>query len=130
MHLKNGWTWDPHVGAVCHFRHHPLVDAKRRARLREKCFVVETVNWTSGEGDRRICHFNLYFAIDMASAIALAARMEIEWKEVAEDVVNIRAARDSEMDTFYAVQEHLEDGLPAAISDGSARALSKKRRSR
>jgi len=95
--------------------------------LRQKCFVVETVNWTCAEGDRKACHLNAYFAIDMPSAIALAARMEIEHRDVAEDVVLIRPATDSEAEVFFSVEEHLEDLLPAALSDRNARALTMKK---
>ena len=128
MHLKNGWTWDADIGAVCHFRHHPLADAERRAQTREKCSVVETVNWTYGEGDRKTCHLNAYFAIDMPSAIALTVRMEIEFKEVSEDVIRIRPATDSETAVFFSVQDHLEAQLPPPLSARKASALARQAR--
>jgi hypothetical protein len=121
--LKSGWTWDAYNGAVCHFQHHPTDEAERIAEIRKKCFVVETINWTIADGDKKTCHLNEYFAPDMPSAISLAARMENNFADLAEDVVRIRPATEAEETTFWRVYKHFEKLLPDAISEQAAEAL-------
>jgi hypothetical protein len=123
--LESGWTFDDYTGTTYHFEHISLSQALERAEIRGKVIVLETVNWTLAEPET--CHLNKYFALGMASAIALAARMEIEYQEVAEELVGIRPATPEEADLFLRVSAHFESFMPPAISDEQAEALRARR---
>jgi hypothetical protein len=116
--LASGWAFDEYGGGPFHFKHVPLVDAEKLAEVREALYVLETVNWTLA--DDSTVHHNLYFAFGLASAIALAARMEIEWQDVAEDLVAIRPATDAEMEDYLKVSRHFHSQMPDAISEADA----------
>ena len=113
--IKDGWVFDQYNGAVCFFEHFPRVRADEIADERQSCHVVETINFTLVEEGETL-HHNLYFALDLASAIAMAAKMEIEWQEVAEDVVAIRQATEAEVQTYLRVSDYFDGLMPAAIS--------------
>ena len=121
--IENGWAFDEHSGAVYHFEHFPRLRAKELAEERTSAFVVETVNWSQASGNEETVHHNKYFTFDMPCAIALAARMEIEWKDVAEEVVSIRRATAGEEQLFLRVWDYFQSLMPSAISEEQAKSL-------
>lgn len=116
--LESGWAFDQYGGGVYHFEHLPLRDAEKLAERREALYVIETINGTLA--DERTVHHNRYFAFGLSGAIATAARMEIEWYNVAEEVVGIRLATMEESAIFLNVQAHFDSQMPRAISDDEA----------
>ncbi len=83
--IKDGWAFDQYSGAIYFFEHYPLLKAKEMANRRDYCYIIETINYTVAEKPYLV-HHNKYFALDFPSAIAMAAKMEIEWQDVAENV--------------------------------------------
>lgn len=116
--LESGWAFEQYGGGIYHFEHLPMRDAEKLGEQREALYVIETVNWTLA--DERTVHHNKYFAFGLSGALAVAARMEIEWHEVAEDVVGIRIATMEESATFLNVQAYFDNLMPEAISDEMA----------
>jgi hypothetical protein len=111
--IKNGWAFEPFDNAICHFRHLPISKAKQMAVNRDSVFVVETINWTYGK-NRKEVHHNEYFSRNLSAAISLAAKIEIEAQEVAEEVVSIRKATLKEAQEFLKVYDHsINIELPA-----------------
>ncbi len=116
--LESGWAFEQYGGGIYHFEHMTMRDAEKLGERREALYVIETVNWTLA--DDSTVHHNKYFAFGLSGALAVAARMEIEWQEVAEDVVGIRIATMEESATFFNVQAYFDNLMPAAISDETA----------
>lgn len=123
--LTNGWILDRYAGAVCYFEHYPYSEAKKKADKREEIHVVETINFSLVENDNKEeeIHSNKYFALSLSDAIAMAARMEIEFREVAEEVIAIRVATDEEAQLYLKVSTHFDELMPSAISLEKAQAL-------
>lgn len=53
----------------------------------------------------------------------MAAKMEIGWKEVAEEIVSIRRATEQEKKQFIKVLDYYKNLMPSAISSKQAEAL-------
>jgi hypothetical protein len=121
--LSSGWAFNEFNGGVYHFEHIPLRRAETLAYERDRVYVVEAVNWTHPAGDQGTVHFNKYFVIGLPGAIAFAAHCLIDWEEVAEDVVGIRAATAEEEALYWKVSDHYHDQVPPALSDAEAAAL-------
>jgi len=121
--MDQGWAFHWPSGATYHFEHIPRTRAEKQAENRDALYVLETINWTTGSEDLNTCHANKYFAVGLSSAVALAARMEIEWQAIAEDLVAIRLATPEESDLFWRVAEYFESCMPTAISEQNAGAL-------
>ena len=75
-------------------------------------------------------HRNRYFAPSLAGAIAVAARMEIEWRDLAEEVVTIRPATDEEAALYLKVSDYFYSQMPRSISEAGAANLPKAERDR
>lgn len=120
--LKSGWDFDQFSGSIYSFEHMPLDDANTLFDVRDSIYVVESINYTLADNGRSV-HRNKYFAISLSAAIALAARCEIEWQEVAEDVVAVREATAEETDVFLRVRSYFAAKMPSAISAEAARRL-------
>ena len=67
--------------------------------------VVETINWTLAE-EGTMVHYNKYFTWCFGAAIAKAVEIEIASIEVAEQVVCVRIARDSELEAYDKASEY------------------------
>ena len=117
--LVSGWTLEG--GEIYHFDHLSLDIAERLTTKKQALMVVESVNWTLA--DENTCHYNRYFAIGFGSAIALAAKLEILSKEVAEEPVGIRPANSEEEKLYWKIYDHYASKPPEAISDEEARSL-------
>lgn len=120
--LDAGWTFEPSGSAVYHFRHIPIAEARTMAGQRESVYVIETINWTYGKNQKEV-HHNEYFALNLSSAIAMAARIEIEAQNVAEEVVLIRMATPKEAQEFLKVADHFKNVAPPVLSERKARTL-------
>jgi hypothetical protein len=120
--LVNGWLFDVNNGAVCHFEHFPLSKAEELQDEAESVFIVETINWTlSGNG--KTVHHNKYFMDSLSSAIGVAAKLEISSKDVAENVVSIHTATDTEAGLYDKVSKYFDRLIPPAISEEQANLL-------
>jgi hypothetical protein len=89
--------------------------------MQERCeelHVVETINWARAHGTRGDVHLNRYFAVSLADAIGIAARIEVLSKDIAENVVAIRPASEAECEGWRRALEQLGQGL-----DRGARAI-------
>lgn len=115
--LINGWTYSGFCTDVFHFDHRPLAEMKERHDAAERTHVVETVQWSSANGDQEQCHYNKYFAHTLASAIAVAATLEIAAKMCAEEVIGIRPATEEEEESFHEARDCLGLNCCRAISD-------------
>jgi|SRR5579859_5122619 len=113
--LDSGWTVDLQDGSIYHFEHVLMDFAKQKAQVRDELHVVETINWTLADDDT--CHYNRYFALNMASAIAVAVKFEIMSSEVEENVVGIRPATEEEIEVFWKAEKYFEAEMPNAIPD-------------
>lgn len=116
--LSAGWTYDPYHGAVYHFEHLPLTEAKVKAGDEFDVYAVEEINWTvASEPDqpagrkrpRKKVHLNTYYEIGFGAALALASRLQLDHlaSSIAADVVAIRRATDAEADAYQAIEERL-----------------------
>ena len=105
--IRNGWTLEKE-GCMCHFEHFPLDDATVIKEEKE-CHpsVVETINWTLAEEETMV-HYNKYFTWCFDAAIAKAVKIELASKEVAEEVVCVRIARDDELEAHHNASEYFE----------------------
>jgi hypothetical protein len=92
------------------------------ADQREAVYVVEAINWTFGKSDKEV-HHNEYFALNLSGAIALAARIEIEAQNVAEEVVGIRRATAEETQMFLKVFKAPGNSIPQVLSKKEANTL-------
>ncbi len=116
--LQSGWN--EAYDTVYHFEHFPTKAAKVETEMKEMVWVVETINWTyANQGDRvdkktvdkKTVHKNKYFVHGLRDAIALAARIELESIEVAEEVINIGMPEEIETEEFFKVCD-IQDALP------------------
>lgn len=99
---NNHTGWTTLMPEVYHYQHIPLAEAEQKAEAREFIYVLEAINWTIAQSEpEESVHYNRYFAISLSDAVALAARMELQNIEVAEDVVAIRPATDEEERQFW-----------------------------
>jgi hypothetical protein len=103
--IRNGWTLGKEK-CICHFEHFPLDDASViRGEKEYRPSVVETINWTLAE-EGTMVHYNKYFTWCFGAAIAKAVEIEIASKEVAEQVVCVRIARDGELEAYDKASEY------------------------
>jgi hypothetical protein len=96
-HIKSGYTVRGH--SPYRFDH---IANKQADLLQERAaspHVVVTIN-DSFSSDKTSRHRNIYFTDNLPLAISLAASLAIESLEVAEEVVEIRAATAEEIDAF------------------------------
>jgi hypothetical protein len=96
-HIKSGYTVRGH--SPYRFEH---IANKQADQLQESAanpHVVVTIN-DSFSSDKKSRHRNIYFADNLPLAISLAASLTIESLEVAEEVVEIRAATAQEIEAF------------------------------
>tara|TARA_B100001123_G_C14642913_1_gene762490 strand:+ start:118 stop:540 length:423 start_codon:yes stop_codon:yes gene_type:complete len=109
--IRNGWTLEKDE-ILYHFEHFSLDDADLiRDKKVDYPSVVETINWTLAE-EGTMVHYNKYFTWCFDAAIAKAVEIELLSKEVAEEVVCVRIARDDELETYYNASEYFEELEP------------------
>ena len=83
-----------------HYEHIPKTKGNHKRAKADKLHIVEAINWTYANGDKSICHFNRYFALDFLDGLTIATTLAIQSIEVAEEVVCIREATDEE-EAYY-----------------------------
>lgn len=103
--LAEGFTLATTEATLYHFRHVPIEQADELLEQREQTHKVVTVNRTFS-ADKKHLHVNEYLALSLADAIFIAARLEIQSREVAEEVVAIEPIHpDEELEFLQADQE-------------------------
>jgi hypothetical protein len=114
--LANGWT-DTGFDQVYRFEHYPLRKAKIDQEFKEaSVYYVETINWRfatrpSGKHAKNTVHRNRHYTFGLREAIGIAARIEIDSVEVAENVIGIWPADDKESAEYLRVLK-LRDKFP------------------
>ena len=103
--LAPGFTLATTDATVYRFQHVPIEQAHALLEQREQTYKVVSVNSTLS-ADQKHLHVKEYLALSLADAIVIAARLEIQSKEVAEEVVAIEFVHpDEELEFLQANQE-------------------------
>jgi len=106
--IESGWS-DDEYGALCQFEHYPIAEAERARESKNALWVVETINWTLA--DKKTVYHNRYYVNCLWNAIGLAAHIELDSCQVAEEVIAIRQADDEEAEAYLRVWE-VQQTLP------------------
>ncbi len=123
--MESGWTMVPWLGGVYRFERIDQDEAARLQDQRQRIYAVDTINTADAENGQ-VCR-NSYYTAGLARALTLAAHLEADLADVAEEVVAIRLVTEEEAEFFWAAEEYFHQQLPPAISDDDVAALIRER---